>query len=317
MWRGPMTKLVVWLALSSLVACGGGGLVTGPGDGPTSGDDAVNDDAGATGGDATTERAGMILVPAGPFWRGCNSEIGDDCESDPQAFLALNVPYRELEISEFWIDEYEVTVEDYATCVEAGACTVPEGIPWGDMEPPDVPRLPITGIDWEQAVGYCAWRGKRLPTEAEWEKAARGDDGRRFPWGNDWPVCGQAHLLFGDECERIRHVLPVDAHPGDVSPYGVRGMIGNVQEWVQDWRGLDYYATCPTKDPPGPAEATGPPTNPDPDYKIVRGGYWDAGVASEGNSVVSVSLRRWGTRDDGVAGRIGFRCARSEAPPPE
>ncbi|MCY1056455.1 SUMF1/EgtB/PvdO family nonheme iron enzyme [Nannocystis sp. SCPEA4] len=269
--------------------------------------DADGTTGGTTGPGPFEELAGMMRVPAGKFWRGCN-EVSGPCEDDPVAFLALNVPYRELELSEFWIDKYEVTVEEYEACGTAGACTAPNGVAWSDVSPPDVANLPVTGVSWEQAVMYCAWRGKRLPTEAEWEKAARGTDGRRYPWGNEHPLCGQVHLLLGEPCERIRHVLPVDAHPRDISPYGVIGMAGNVQEWVQDWRGKTYYAECPAVDPPGPKSA-----DADSDYKIVRGGYWDSST-KEGNTRTSVALRRWDTVDGGTKGRIGFRCARSEPP---
>lgn len=262
---------------------------------------------GTTGSEPFEELGGMMRVPAGKFWRGCN-EVSGPCEDDPAAFVAVNVPYRELELSEFWIDKYEVTVEEYETCGAAGVCTAPDGIPWSDVEPPDVADLPITGVNWEQAAMYCEWRGKRLPTEAEWEKAARGTDGRRYPWGDEHPMCGQAHLLLGEPCERIRHVLPVDANPGDISPYGVIGMIGNVQEWVQDWRGKTYYVECPIVDPPGPTSA-----DDNGDDRIVRGGYWDASTV-EGNTWTSVALRRWGRIDRGSEGRIGFRCARSEPP---
>ena len=261
--------------------------------------------AGSTG-DATAgsfvEQDGLMHVPAGPFLRGCNAEIGDRCQTEANGDVLFNLPYREVELSEFWIERHEVTVEQYAACEAADACTRPEGVPWSDIEAPEVPRLPVTGVNWEQAAAYCAWRGRRLPTEAEWEKAARGTDGRQYPWGNEPPKCGQAHLLLGDECERVRHRLPVDAHPGDVSPYGVVGMLGNVQEYVADWGVRAYYEESPARDPPGPAAS-----DVFPDLKVVRGGYWDWSV---GLGPISVSLRRFGKFAIG-SGRIGFRCARS------
>ncbi|MCY1006027.1 SUMF1/EgtB/PvdO family nonheme iron enzyme [Nannocystis pusilla] len=251
----------------------------------------------------------MVRVPAGTFWRGCNVEGGDYCEDDPDAHLALNVPYREHELSGFWIDKFEVTAEQYGECGQAGACSAPDGVPWSEVEPPAVTGLPVTGVTWSQADAYCVWRGKRLPTEAEWEKAARGTDGRRWPWGNEHPKCGQAHLLLGDDCPRERHPLPVDAFPDDLSPYGAVGMLGNVQEWVHDWRGKTYYANAPARDPQGPEMSDGYP-----DLKIVRGGYWDA-YTLPGNTMTSLSLRRWGRLGVGTEGVTGFRCASSEGPP--
>ena len=190
--------------------------------------------------------------------------------------------------------------------MEAEACTPPRGLATTDFEPPDVPNLPVTGVTWSQGDDYCKWAGKRLPTEAEWEKAARGTDGRRYPWGNETAECGQAHLLISEDC-RTRHALPVDARPEDRSPYGVVGMIGNVQEWVSDWAGREYYEVAPSLDPPGPEPAEVEELV-DGD-KVVRGGYWDVTPRA-----ASVSLRRWADAERGLD-RIGFRCARSEAPP--
>ena len=267
------------------------------------------------GQESFLERDGMMFVPGGPFWRGCRAEdttLPDDpvqadhwCEDNIEEHVLLNVPYRQIALSSFWIDKYEVTVEHYMACGEAGSCTAPGGIPWSDVEPPEDPGSPITGITWRQADQYCRWAGKRLPTEAEWEKAARGTDGRRFSWGNSWPECGQAHLFISEDC-RTRHVLSVDSHPGDVSPYGVIGMIGNVQEWVHDWAGRNYYQTAPERDPLGP-EANEQDDLVDGD-KVVRGGYWD----SRGGFIFT---RRWADWEQPHPGRIGFRCARSEAPP--
>jgi formylglycine-generating enzyme required for sulfatase activity len=118
-------------------------------------------------------------------------------------------------------------------------------------------------------------------------------------------LCGQAHLLFSEDC-RTRHELPVDAHPGDVSPYGVVGTIGNVQEWVRDWAARSYYETSPDVDPPGPERSEAYRD----EYKVIRGGYWDAPVSWGG---ISVSLRRWGDWEQDL-GRLGFRCARSDPP---
>ncbi len=170
-------------------------------------------------------------------------------------------------------------------------------------------RLPINGLNWFEAETYCAWRGKRLPTEAEWEKAARDTDQRKLPWGDDYFTCGVANLRLGESdeaCDEPRQVLAVDAYPGDRSPYGVIGMAGNVQEWVADWKGQLYYSTGPTTDPAGPAEA-------EAEYpmKILRGGHHDTGPPE-----FNITRRRWAEPEEHLLGRVGVRCA-SSVPPTE
>ena len=301
------------LALSGGLGCGGCSSVSAPEEGVTSAEASggETEDARETEADegGFVERGGMMRVPGGPFWRGCNEEIEDRCETADNGGVLYNLPYREIELSEFWIDKYEVTVEAYQKCGDAGVCTPAGGVSWSEFEPPDVANLPMTGVTWTQAESYCAWVGKRLPTEAEWEKAARGIDGRRYPWGNEEPTCGQAHLLVSEDC-RTRHALPVDAYPEDVSPYGVVGMIGNVQEWVHDWAARSYYQVAPSQDPPGPARDEAYRDT----YKVVRGGYWDSAIPLGGLGGPSLSLRRWGDWEQGLD-RVGFRCARSDPPP--
>jgi formylglycine-generating enzyme required for sulfatase activity len=251
---------------------------------------------------------GMVHIPAGEFWRGCDPVAveawGGKCEDDPEAEIALDVPMRSIDLSEYWIDKYEATLGEYLACYDAGVCpgigtVVPENIPEEDRD-----RLPINGLSWFEAETYCAWRGKRLPTEAEWEKAARGTDQRQLPWGDDRFTCELANLRAGEfdsSCDEPLQVLPVDAYPTDASPYGVIGMAGNVQEWVADWKGQLYYSTGPTTDPTGPAEAEA-----EFPLKILRGGYYDAGPPT-----VRVSLRRWSDPEDHLLGRSGVRCASS------
>lgn len=297
----PVTRrFLIGLGVFYQVACGG---CFGSSRAVEEGTDGPSTESGGETDGNIVERDGMVLIPAGSFWRGCNRNAGDLCEDEVSGAVLYNVPYRELELSDFWIDKFEVTVDEYDACGAAGVCTAPGGIPWADFVPPDEPNLPVTGVSWKQAETYCAWASKRLPTEAEWEKAARGVDGRLYPWGNDPPECGQAHVLLED-C-RVRHVLPVDAHPGDRSPYGAFGMQGNVQEWVGDWAARSYYEIAPASDPPGPLQEQAYRDN----YKVVRGNYWDSGPRW------TLSPRHWGDWETGVPGRIGFRCARSEAPP--
>lgn len=256
---------------------------------------------------------GMVRIPAGPFWRGCDPVAVADwsdglggCEEVPEDQIALDVPMLEIQLSEYWIDQYEATLGEYLACFNAGVCP---GI--GTVVPPNVPeddkhKLPINGLNWYDAETYCAWRGKRLPTEAEWEKGGRGTDQRQLPWGDDFFTCDLANMLLGDvdaSCDEPKQLLPVDAYPTDASPYGVIGMAGSVQEWVADWKGLLYYETGPTTDPTGPetAEADRP-------YKILRGSYYGSGPPG-----FRISLRRWGDPEDRLQ-RAGVRCASTTIP---
>lgn len=253
--------------------------------------------------------AGMVRIPEGAFWRGCEPVTveawGGGCEDDPDGDIALDVPMREIQLSEYWIDQYEATIGEYVACFDAGVCP---GI--GTVAPPNIAdrdRLPINGVSWFDAQTYCEWRGKRLPTEAEWEKAARGTDQRQLPWGDDYSQCDIANLHLGEfdaTCDEPKQVLPVDAYPSDRSPYGVIGMGGNVQEWVSDWKGKLYYADSPSVDPTGPAQAE--PMFP---LKILRGGYYDSISRS-----ARVSRRRWLEPETRVLGRVGVRCASSVSP---
>lgn len=181
----------------------------------------------------------MACVPGGWFLRGCIAEVEEFGNCFPET------EYGEAELPTFEIDVYEVTVGQYAECVEAGACAPIEQGPLCDVR---TDRLgadyPINCVGWDQAVAYCQWTGKRLPTAIEWEKAARGTDGRIFPWGDEAPDCqravwwpdypeGPGPYPAGAGCA-TGAPLPVGSRPAGVSPYGVHDMGGNVSEWVED-----------------------------------------------------------------------------------
>ncbi|MDB4960297.1 MAG: uncharacterized protein JWP01_296 [Myxococcales bacterium] len=222
-----------------------------------------------------------VLVAAGPFTMGCRVPNEADCRT-------IEDPVHVVTLSAFSIDQTEVTQLAYARCVTSGACTHPAT----DFDPDLTPDHPVRQVTWSQADAYCAFDGKRLPTEAEWEKAARGDDGRTYPWGEAAPTCD---LAIFDLCAGAEP-LPVGSRPSGRSPYGAFDMAGNVWEWTQDWFDPTYYTTSPTNDPQGPPNGTS---------RSVRGGYY-------GNTPRNVRTAGRASEDPMVPeAYLGFRCARS------
>ena len=187
-------------------------------------------------------------------------------------------PQRTVYVSAFWIDEREVTNAQYARCVADGACPPPEMnfsylrmSYYGD---PQFDAYPVVWVNWYAAAAYCRWAGRRLPTEAEWEKAARGTDARKYPWGDRWPAGDLVNLCDVNCPMDYRHydindnfddTSPVGYFPKGASPYGALDMAGNVWEWVADWYGATYDVTDIT-DPQGPPSGT---------EKVLRGGAWN------------------------------------------
>jgi formylglycine-generating enzyme required for sulfatase activity len=234
-------------------------------------------------------------------------------------------PQHPVTLSAYCIDRTEVTVAAYAACAEAGACDAPSHIVlWSAYAPEetrrysrwcnqsDRPDHPINCVDWDQAAAYCAWRGKRLPTEAEWEYAARGADGRNYPWGNAAPSAPLLDLC-GIECAAMarRDLLeewkamyagddgwestaPVGRYPGGASPFGALDMAGNVWEWTADW--YSPYTAAPSVDPRGAPTGTS---------RVSRGAGW----ASRNPSKARAADRNW--LDPKIRDcDLGFRCAR-------
>ncbi len=240
----------------------------------------------------------MVLVPAGRFRMGTEDGAGDER------------PERTVFVSAFHIDRHEVTVAEYEACVRDRSCTEPYSGPdayrlqfegdftnWGK---PERALHPVNAVTWFQANTYCGWANKRLPTEAEWEKAARGTEGQRYPWGDEDPDCDWIVMDDGgDGCGR-ESTWPVGSKPRGASPYGALDMSGNVWEWVADWWSRDYYVGGPTRDPlnteAGEAE-----------LKVLRGGS-----LADQNPHIHLAANRLGygpkSRFDYT---IGFRCARA------
>lgn len=215
--------------------------------------------------------SGMVAVPAGPFLRG--ADAGDEDER----------PARQLTLRAFSLDRTEVSLAAYTACVSAGACRPPIGTASAD------PRLPVSGVTWHDASAYCAFAKKRLPTEAEWEKAARGTTGRLHPWG-DVASCLRANF---DVCG-AGGPKAVGSFPDGASPYGALDLAGNVWEWVADWYDASAYASAPAQDPVGPATGT---------VKVIRGGAFDTMAPT-----LRTSYR--GRAEPASRHRnVGFRCA--------
>ena len=205
---------------------------------------------------------GMVYIPAGPFWMGCNKQADPECEQD-------ELPYHEVYVDAFCIDATEVTVEAYEECVAARECPQTVKGSTCNFLRKDRRGHPVNCVNLKKAEMFCEWKGKRLPTEAEWEKAARGTDGRIFPWGSDTPSCEYTVMLDaeGKGCGRGT-TWPVGSKGRDVSPYGVKDMAGNVSEWVADLYGDTHYRRALKKNPPGPRRGS---------VNVFRGGNWAKG----------------------------------------
>lgn len=233
--------------------------------------------------------ADMACIPGGPFLRGSDRGPRDER------------PAATVEVDAFLMDLREVTVADYQACVAAKACAKagPNYRGFSDAD------QPITGVSWFNAVEFCTFKGKRLPTEAEWEKAARGTDGRRYPWGDEPATCARAVIKEGEPngCGRGK-VWPVGSRPAGV--HGLFDMAGNSWEWVADWYSKSYAACgagCSGKNPKGPCG--GAATCAGATERVVRGGswYWEAPYAT-------TTKRRSHLPGNRPFHHFGFRCAR-------
>jgi len=244
---------------------------------------------------ALTKGGPMVLVPAGEFMMGMSTEealsecrkYSQDCKSE---WFSDEAPVHRVKLDAFYLDKDEVTQGEYDECVRAGRCK--------DNEKYDGltgTRQPVVGVDWNDAKSYCAWAGKRLPSEAEWEKGARGTDGRVYPWGNQAPSCQYAVMDDGGFGCGLKKTWEVGSKPAGASPYGAMDLAGSVWEWVADWSGESYYQQSPSQNPTGPSSGT---------FRVVRGGSWIH---------FAWYVRSSGRFGDGPTDRnpyLGFRCSR-------
>ena len=280
----PIQQTILWTGISVII----GGICLGA-------VEPQHSKAGQAGSSIEASRgldgAPMVMIPAGSFTMG--SDDGPHNER----------PAHTVTLDAYSIDRYEVTLGLYRKFLEEGKYDAPPT--WDDEAATSVGDRPAIGMRWESAAAYCRWAGKRLPTEAEWEKAARGTDGRRYPWGEMQPFVDIANynrgmwvsktitlmaVPGGLEGMSVRHGLK----EGGKSPFGVFHMAGNAAEWVADWYERDYYQKSPERNPSGPM--TG-------EKRVLRGGSW-ADVPSALRTTA-----RFSAEPNFEDRTIGFRCA--------
>lgn len=199
------------------------------------------------------EEPPMVNIPDGLFTMGF---AGTQALEDER-------PAHRVWLSAYSMDRYETTTAQYAAFL--AATNQPAPWQWNTVDLSQHGDRPVIGVDWEDAQAYCRWRGKRLPTEAEWEKAARGTDERLYPWGNSVPTTALANFALGARFSYDQVLMSVQSYEQGKSPYGLLQMAGNVWEWVQDWYAANYYDTSPDRNPMGPAQGQ---------FKVLRGGSW-------------------------------------------
>jgi len=239
----------------------------------------------------------LVYIPEGSFLMGTST---DDLQ-----FEEDETPQREIYLDAFWIDQLEITNRMFTECVDNGSCEHPSEsgsqARTSYYDNLSFAEYPVVNVNWEQAQTYCSWVGRRLPTEAEWEKAARGTQGQIYPWGNQEPTCELLNIWESEtgSANCARDTTLVGKYPNGASPYGVLDMAGNVWEWVADWYNVDSYKVGPDRNPQG--ANTG-------DARVIRGGSF----SESGDTVRSANRNQSDPFADSYL--IGFRCALSAGP---
>jgi eukaryotic-like serine/threonine-protein kinase len=228
----------------------------------------------------------LLYVPAGNFLMGSTSA---DTQAAPN-----EKPQHPVYLDAFWIDQTDVTNKMYALCVSAGVCPAPSAT--SSFTHPSYyknskfNKYPVVNVSWNDATAYCKWAGRQLPTEAQWEKAARGTDGGIFPWGNAAP---DNTLLNYNQV--VNDTTMVGNYPKGASPYGALDMAGNVNQWVNNWYSDSYYQNSPASNPLGPDSGS---------YRVMRGSGWNENFYG-----VRSAFREGADPTTNVNAVIGFRCA--------
>lgn len=245
---------------------------------------------------STDAPEGMVLVPSGEFIMGTDSE-----QANPD-----QRPAHTVYLDAFYIDKHEVTNAQYEEFILAGGYQnkkfwtkdgwdfiqkhqIQSPLKYGQNSVSTEPEHPVIGVSWYEASAYAMWAGKRLPTEAEWEKAVRGTDRRIYPWGNEMDFSKLSYFPHSTK------LLKVGSFPAGASLYGVMDMAGSVWEWTADWYNETYYSQSPLKNPKGPNNGM---------YRVLRGGGWDS---------IRLQLQciyRYYDKEDREMYNIGFRCAK-------
>ncbi len=235
----------------------------------------------------------LIYIPSGEFFMG---SITNDPLAEKDEW-----PRHPVFVDSFWIDKTEITNHQYRLCVASGVCEAP----FEQRNSFFQDDLPVVGVDWFQSQAYCEWVGGRLPTEAEWEKAARGTDSRIYPWGNEFDgtrlnSCDKNCIQDWKDVrwdDGYKYTAPVGSYPDGASPYGILDMSGNVWEWTNDWYAEDYYVDAPYRNPMGPMDGV---------QRVIRGGSWHY----SGRNLRAVNRHK--DTPTFRYDKIGFRCVLPE-----
>lgn len=217
----------------------------------------------------------LVYIPAGAFTMGMG--------------IITDAPVKNVSLDSYWITQTDITNRMYAQCVATGSCAAPaQEVGTPVYSNPDYVDYPVVGVTWDMASNYCRWIQGQLPTEAQWEKAARGPNGNIYPWGNDTPSCDLANL---SGC--LGHTSAVDNYPGGKSTYGLLDMVGNVLQWVNDYYGASYYDSAPSSNPTGPASG---------DMRVIRGSGFETDPGQAYSALRHPAANSYHSRD------LGFRC---------